>query len=95
MATNLITDNDFYCTQCGRLGLPIIRRKGSEREAGHLKKLFCLYCNKETNHVECRPWSGYTHDDFVIEFEHGNFTEEGVRKMPYNQLKGLIHDGKI
>ena len=93
MATNLITGNEFYCCICGSKGIPIIRKKGSEREAGHLKKLFCLTCQKETNHVECREWDGYTYDDFIIEFKHNNFTEDGRRKMPYSELKGLINNG--
>ena len=95
MATGIIKDNEFYCTQCGERGIPIPRRRGAEREAGHLKKLFCLNCGKETNHCECRPWSGYTHDDFLIEFEYDNFTKDGQRKMPYGELKGLINNGQI
>lgn len=94
MSTNLITDNEFYCAICHNKGIPVIRRKGAEREAGHLKKLFCLTCGKETNHVECRPWSGYTYDDFLIEIEHSNFTDDGQRKVSYGELKGLINDGK-
>ena len=27
----------FYCVACGRRGIPITRRRGAEREAGHLK----------------------------------------------------------
>lgn len=95
MGTKLIKDNEFYCTQCGNRGLPIIRQKGAERESGHLKKLFCLTCNQETNHVECRPWSSYTKEDFDIEYSYGNFTEDGLRKIPYGELKGLIYNGKI
>ena len=26
---------------------PILRKKGKERESGHLKKLFCFKCKKE------------------------------------------------
>ena len=95
MARNqFIDDNEFYCTQCGKKGIPVIRRKGKEREAGHLKKLYCLNCGKETNHVECRSWSGYTKEDFEIEFNYNNFTEDGLRKMPYGKLKGRIHNEK-
>lgn len=94
MANNrFITDHEFYCTQCGTKGLPVVRKKGAEREPGHLKKLFCLKCQKETNHAECIPNSKYTHDDFIREFEAGNFTEEGLRKIPYSQLKGVLLNG--
>lgn len=91
MANNrFITDHEFYCTKCGSKGFPVVRRRGAEREPGHLKKLFCLKCQEETNHVECIPNSKYTHDDFIREFEAENFTEEGKRKQPYNQLKGVL-----
>ena len=46
--------SEFYCTQCGKKGIPVYRKKGQERKAGHLKKLYCLYCNMETNHVEIK-----------------------------------------
>lgn len=87
---NLITDHEFYCVICGSRGIPITRRKGAEREPGHLKKLWCLKCNAETNHAECIPNSKYTHNDFIREYEVGNFTKEGLRKIPYNQLKGAL-----
>lgn len=92
---NIIIDEEFYCTQCGSRGIPIPRRKGAEREAGHLKKLFCLNCGKETNHTECKPFSKYNYDDFKIEFEYHNFDENGNRIRTYNQLKELIKNGKI
>ena len=85
---NIITDEEFYCTQCGNKGIPIPRRRTFKREAGHLKNLFCIYCNKETNHVECIPNSKYTKEDFIIEFENKNFTKDGQRKLTYNELKG-------
>ena len=94
MATNLITDNEFYCVICGNRGIPICRRKGAEREAGHLKKLFCLTCGRETNHAECRPWSGYTKEDFDLEYKYNNFDKNGNRKMSYGELTGLINNGK-
>lgn len=87
--------DEFYCTQCGRRGIPIARRKGAEREAGHLKKLFCLTCQKETNHAECKLFTKYSYEDFVIEFEYGNFSPEGQRIRTYGELRGLIHNGKI
>ena len=89
------TISDFYCTKCGKKGIPIARKLGHEREAGHLKKLYCLYCKQEWDHAECKPFSHYTHEDFLIEFNYNNFDETGIRKIPYRQLKGLINNGKI
>lgn len=78
---NYFTD-EFYCTQCGNRGIPIIRKSNKNRKAGHLKKLYCLNCKKETNHVECKPFGKYTYDEFKIEFTHHNFNKEGQRINP-------------
>lgn len=87
--------SEFYCTQCGNKGIPIMRRRGAEREAGHLKKIYCLKCKQELNHVECKPFSHYDYNDFLQEFEYGNFSEDGQRKVSYGELKGLILNGKV
>lgn len=87
---NNLRFSDFYCTQCGNKGIPIVRKAGQQRETGHLKKLYCLHCQKETNHVEIRYPSKYTLDDFWIEFTHNNFTKEGTRKEPWRQFVSKI-----
>ena len=75
-----MTQSRFFCTRCGREGLPLMRKQGQQREAGHLKKLYCIYCGKEVNHAEVREIGGYTEEDFRREFEMGRFTEEGQRE---------------
>lgn len=72
--------SDFYCTSCGNKGIPIIRTPGKEREPGHLKKIFCLNCQQEKNMVEIKPRGKYNLNDFWIEFNYGNFDENGNRK---------------
>ena len=74
------TFSDFYCTQCSVKGIPILRQPGKEKEPGHLKKLFCLNCNDLRNMVEIKPNGKYTLDDFLAEYEGGNFDTEGNRK---------------
>ena len=52
---NSISDwHDFYCVKCGRKGIPIMRRVSCQKEKHHLKKLYCLTCKNEVNHVECK-----------------------------------------
>ena len=64
----------FFCTGCGHQGIPIMRPKCKNREAGHLKKLYCIYCKKEVNHVEIREQDQkYTEQDFKLEYELGRF----------------------
>lgn len=77
--------SDFYCTKCGHKGIPVVRPKGKAREPGHLKKLFCLYCQEEVNMVEINSRSKYTLEEFEIEFNNGNFIN-GERVKPYKQF---------
>ena len=84
--------NDFaisrmYCVRCGQEGVPIFRKAGKYREAGHLKKLYCLNCGRVWNHIEIRQIGNYTYDDFVLEKENGNFDARGNRKEPYKIFK--------
>jgi hypothetical protein len=87
--------SDFYCIKCGKKGLGCYRVKGQERKSGHLKKLYCTFCQADVNHVEIKENTHYRYEDFVNEFEYDNFTEDGTRKMPYGELKGMILNGKI
>ena len=75
MCWNKDLTSDFYCTECGKKGIPITRKKGNNKEPGHLKKLFCLTCKKEVNHVEIRPYGNYLYANFLEEFELGRFYE--------------------
>lgn len=79
--------SDFYCVYCGTKGIPIWRKKGRAREAGHLKKIWCLHCKKETNHAECKPNTQYTYNDFLFEFNNHNFNEEGNRIKTLKELR--------
>lgn len=64
--------SDFYCTQCGnKFSLP--RTSNKRRSKKHLKHLYCVHCKEDVNHVECNDFSGYTHEDFVKDFESGKF----------------------
>ncbi|MCQ2499365.1 MAG: hypothetical protein MJ133_10330 [Lachnospiraceae bacterium] len=85
-ANKFITDHDFYCTRCGRKGIPVCRH-GRMREPGHLKKLFCINCQEEINHVECVSASKYTVEDFLKEYENSNFTIDGTRILSLSEWK--------
>lgn len=77
----------FYCTQCGERGIPVHRKYGQFREVGHLKKLYCLACGKETNHAECISASKYDSSMFFEEYESGNFDSEGNRILSLSEWK--------
>ena len=82
------TVSQFYCCKCGKKGIDIARRIGHYRGPGHLKKLYCIYCKQEWNHVEIRPMhTGYTLEDFELERRYSNFDEEGNRIRPYKEIR--------
>ena len=86
MRKQILADvSDFYCTQCGNKGIPILRKKGKEKEPGHLKKLYCLCCKDDVNMAEVKYNGKYSLEDFLIEFKGGNFIN-GNRIMPYKQF---------
>ena len=88
-------NSEFYCTQCGQKGIPISRKRGQERELGHLKKIYCLHCKIQTNHAETRPFTKYDFETFKLEYEYGNFNEQGKRIRELGKLKELINNGQI
>ena len=70
--------SDFYCIKCGSKGMPLARKKGKQKEGGHMKKLYCLKCRCDVNHVEIKPFGGYSYEDFKRDFEEGKFLEIGL-----------------
>lgn len=89
--------SEMYCTCCGKKGISIPRKNNKFRKSGHLKKLYCIYCGAEKNHVEIRPiYDDYTHKDFELEMEYNNFDSEGNRKEPYRIFRrNLKKEGVI
>lgn len=68
------TISKFYCTKCGREGIPIPRKTARKREEGHLKNLYCIYCKEETNHIEIRQdEANYSYEQFMEDFHNGRF----------------------
>lgn len=75
MGRQNFTVSDFYCVKCGSKGMPLPRKKAKQREQGHLKKLYCLKCKCEVNHMEIRPFGEYTYENFKEDFENGKFED--------------------
>lgn len=92
-----IEKSSMYCTCCGQKGVIIPRKASQQREPGHLKKLYCLNCQRETNFVEIKDISQhYSKWHFDLEYDYGNFNEKGERKIPYKQfIHKLRCDGII
>ena len=83
--------SEMYCTSCGKRGISIPRKNNKFRKSGHLKKLYCIYCGAEKNHVEIRPFcSDYNYEDFQLEIKYHNFDDEGNRKEKYRIFRGNL-----
>ena len=67
--------SDFYCVCCGKKGIPLSRKEGRLKKGGHLKKIYCIYCQEQTNHAEVKPCGDYTYEDFREEFELGRYID--------------------
>lgn len=87
-----MTMSDMYCTCCGKKNIPIPRKRGQEREPGHLKKMYCIHCKKTVNMVEVKDFgSGYTVDDFMWEFSNGNF-KNGERILSFGDFRTKMNN---
>mgnify|MGYP006398961843 CR=1 FL=1 len=45
--------HDFYCLNCGKRNISVMRSRGFLREKGHRKAMYCPHCRNEVNHYEC------------------------------------------
>ena len=48
----------FICPECNN-SFPLPRRKNKERERGHIKDLYCPFCNKVQKTMEIRNTDFY------------------------------------
>ena len=64
----------FFCMQCGKEGLPLQRKVNHRHGKHHRKKLWCPYCKREVNHVECR--NDQEVQEFKEAFAAGAYVEE-------------------
>lgn len=74
-------ESNFYCLVCGRPGIPLQRRASLQRAKGHRKKLYCVWCQKECNHIECKTQEEI--DAFREKYEKGEYEKEAYASLEY------------
>ena len=90
-----MTTSEMYCTECGCRNIPIPRKEGQAREPGHLKRMYCMNCHKETNMVEIKPYGDkYNLDLFLLEYKLGNF-KEGKRVISLSDFKQKLNNEEL
>ena len=75
------TEHSFYCSQCGNKGFPLMRKDCLKHEKFHKKKLYCIFCKEEVNHIECKNM-----------FEEQEFKEDFANGVYKNEQKEVISD---
>jgi hypothetical protein len=80
-------EHSFYCIQCGKKGIPIVRKEGHQRKSMHRKKLYCVFCKEEVNHVECRNFAEV--EKFRENFEKGVYVDEAKESVSYVRSERL------
>jgi len=72
------TRSNFICLKCGKMGIPIHRKRS--REKGHVKDLFCIYCGEVTHQMELR-------DDSTDSYEYNKNPEEYIEKYTEGKIR--------
>jgi hypothetical protein len=81
------TEHKFYCMKCGKPGIPIMRPDSRRHECHHRKKLFCLTCKTEVNHIECSNLDEI--NEFLTNFEKGVYIDESEASISFVRSCGM------
>ena len=58
-----------------------MRKQGHQHKRFHRKKLYCIHCKMEVNHVECKTPEDVM--EFKEMFANGEFEEECKESLEY------------
>ena len=87
MGHNKFVIHNFYCINCGNRGIELYRNRGYQYGKGHRKKLYCIHCQAEVNHIECKtPEEEY---EFKKNFENGVYKNEAEESMAHGRASWL------
>lgn len=74
-----INIHDFYCINCGKKAMSLPRPQARKREQFHRKKLYCPWCKKEINCIECN--NNIEVEEFKQRFKNNEFIQEAKISM--------------
>lgn len=81
MARGNYAEHSFYCISCGNKGIPLMRKQGFKHQGMHRKKLYCVHCKCEVNHVECKTFDEV--EEFRYNFENGVYKDEAKESLSH------------
>ena len=79
--------SEFWCINCGKKGIPIMRERSCRRGRGHRKGLYCVNCRMVINHVETRNEEEARR--FREDFDAGKYAEEAGKSVEYAKEHNL------
>ena len=74
-------EHSFFCISCGNKGIPLARRQSYQHGKHHRKKLYCIYCQCEVNHIECKTYDDV--EEFKINFKNGVYKNEAEDSISF------------
>lgn len=83
--------HDFYCINCGNKGIGLMRKQGFKHQGMHRKKLYCVHCKCEVNHVECKTFDEV--EEFRENFANGVYKDEAKESLSFvrSACIGQVH----
>ena len=87
MSRKTYAEHSFYCINCGNKGIPLMRKQGFKHEGMHRKKLYCIHCKSEVNHIECKTFAEV--QEFKDNFENGVYKNEAEESLSFGRSSGL------
>ena len=76
-----MNEHSFYCINCGNKGIPLMRQRGFQHSGMHRKKLYCVHCKIEVNHIECKTYDEI--EEFRYNFENGVYKDEAEESLSF------------
>lgn len=73
--------SNFYCINCGKKGLDLMRQASFRHSKMHRKKLYCFYCKTEVNHIECKTIEDV--ENFLNDFNEGKYIQEAADSISF------------
>ena len=87
MARRGYAEHSFYCINCGNKGIPLMRKQGFKHQGMHRKKLYCVFCKQEVNHIECKTFDDV--QEFRLNFENGVYKNEAEESLSCCRPSGV------
>ena len=79
--------HNFYCINCGNKGIELMRQQSHKHSKHHRKKLYCIHCQCEVNHVECKNERDI--QEFKWNFRNGVYKDEVENSLSFMQSSGI------